>query len=156
LLKGAKSKIPPLELFDQKIAHLKNIQTEIQRINTPIEIAWLKISLQPLKNSLNAKVLAWINVFTSFLQNQFRTTLKNLREFIQATAQGILKNPVDHQKDKTMLMNVMKTISDVKEVEPQTDGIIRRVKEMVNVLKQHGYLSQEKGDEEPLQAIDNA
>jgi len=64
LLKGAKAKIPPLHLFDKKIKDLKGVQNEIGRINTPIEIAWLKISLQPLKNSLNAKVLAWINVFT--------------------------------------------------------------------------------------------
>jgi len=69
-----------------------------------------------------------------------------------------VRNPAegDNNQDKNLLMSVMKTISDVKEVEPQTDGIIRRVKEMVNVLKIHGYLSQEKGDEEPLQAIDNA
>lgn len=86
LLKGAKAKIPPLNLFDKKIKDLKNIQNEINRISTPIEIAWLKISLQPLKNSLNAKVLAWINVFTQFLSTQFKTTLKNLRDFISDTA----------------------------------------------------------------------
>jgi len=45
LLKGAKAKIPPLHLFDKKIKDLKNIQNEINRINTPVEIAWLKISL---------------------------------------------------------------------------------------------------------------
>jgi dynein heavy chain len=82
LLKGAKAKIPNLNLFDQKIKQLKNIQSEINKINTPIEIAWLKFNLQPLKNSLNNKVLAWINVFTSFLAVQFKTTLKNLKKFI--------------------------------------------------------------------------
>ena len=51
-------------------------------------------------------------------------------------------------------MNVMKVISDVKDVEPKTEGIIKRIKEMVNVLKLHGFLQQDKGDEEPLQAID--
>jgi dynein heavy chain len=68
--------------------------------------------------------------------------LKNLRCFIQDTAEGIVKNPADagNQNDKNLLMNVMKVISDVKDVEPKTDGIIRRIKEMVNVLKLHGYL----------------
>jgi hypothetical protein len=47
-------------------------------------------------------------------------------------------------------MNVMKVISDVKDVEPKTEGIIKRIKEMVNVLKLHGFLLQDKGDEEPL------
>ena len=98
-------------------------------------------------------MLAWINVFTQFLSNQFKTTLKNLRNFIQATAEGIRKNPAEggnNNADKNLLMNVMKVISDVKDVEPKTDGIIRRIKEMVNVLKLHGYLIQDKGDEEPL------
>jgi dynein heavy chain len=43
--------------------------------------------------------------------------------------------------DKNLLMQVMKIISDVKDVEPKTEGIIRRIREMVNVLKQHGYIS---------------
>ena len=37
-------------------------------------------------------------------------------------------------------MNVMKVISDLKDVEPKTESIIKRIKEMVNVLKLHGYL----------------
>lgn len=52
-------------------------------------------------------------------------------------------------------MNVMKVISDVKDVEPKTESIIKRIKEMVNVLKLHGYLTPDKNQEEPLQAIDN-
>jgi len=31
----------------------------------------------------------------------------------------------------------MKVISDVKDVEPKTDGIVKRLKEMVNYLKKH-------------------
>jgi len=37
-------------------------------------------------------------------------------------------------------MNVMKVISDVKDVGTKTEGIIKRIKEMVNVLKFHGFL----------------
>lgn len=78
--------------------------------------------------------------------------MKNLRNFISETANGIIKNPAEggNSSDKNLLMNVMKVISDVKDVEPKTDGIIKRIKEMVNVLKLHGYLIQDKGDEEPL------
>jgi len=64
-----------------------------------------------------------------------------LRNFISDTANGIIKNPADpeNQQDKNLLMSVMKVISDVKDVEPKTEGIIKRIKEMVNVLKLHGY-----------------
>jgi|688.fasta_scaffold673992_1 hypothetical protein len=37
-------------------------------------------------------------------------------------------------------MNVMKVISDHKDVELKAESIIKRIKEMVNVLKLHGYL----------------
>jgi len=113
--------------------------------------------LAPLKSSLNAKVTAWQNVYTLFLVTQFKTTLKNLKNFVSSTAQGIGRNPAyeENQSDKNLLMSVMKTISDVKDVEPKTEGIIKRMKEMVNLLKKHQINMQDKGDEEPLQAIDN-
>jgi len=34
-------------------------------------------------------------------------------------------------------MKVMRVISDVKDVEPKSEGIIIRMKEMVNKLKKH-------------------
>lgn len=34
-------------------------------------------------------------------------------------------------------MKVMKIISDVKDVESKTDGIVKRLKDMVNYLKKH-------------------
>lgn len=52
-------------------------------------------------------------------------------------------------------MNVMKVISDVKDVEPKCEGVIKRMKEMVNTLKKHSINMLDKGEEEPLQAIDN-
>jgi dynein heavy chain len=78
--------------------------------------------------------------------------LNNLKNFIKETGAGITKNPADeeNQKDKALLMNVMKVISDVKDVEPKTEGIIRRIKEMVSVLKVQGFLTQDKGESEPL------
>lgn len=53
-------------------------------------------------------------------------------------------------------MKVMRVISDVKDVEPKCEGIVVRMKEMVNKLKKHGVQIMEKGEEDPLQSIDNA
>ena len=50
----------------------------------------------------------------------------------------------------------MRVISDVKDVEPKCEGIVVRMKEMVNKLKKHGVQIMEKGEEDPLQSIDNA
>jgi len=53
-------------------------------------------------------------------------------------------------------MNVMKVISDVKDVEPRREGIIARMKDMVVKLKKHNVIITEKGTDDPLQQIDNA
>lgn len=47
-------------------------------------------------------------------------------------------------------MSVMKVISDVKDVEPTKNGIIKRLKDMFAKLKKHGVNVQEKGQEDPL------
>jgi len=63
-----------------------------------------------------------------------------------------MRNPSDEENtsDKNLLMSVMKVISDVKDVESKTEGIIKRMKEMVNTLKKHNCNMQDKGEEEPL------
>ena len=157
LLKGAKAKVPNLDYFDEKITSLKAIQEEIKKIETPKEIIWLKVNLQPLKQALDGKVTKWIKVYTDFLVHQVKTTIKNLKEFIKKTNDGIKVNPAeaDHQNNKGLLMNVMKIISDVKEVEPKTEAIVKRIKEMVLKLKKHYIQMQEKGQEDTLQDIDN-
>lgn len=98
--------------------------------------------MQPLKSALNAKINLWINVYTSFLKNQFQITLKNVKNFIESTKKGISKNPSDEEnlEDKGLLMTVMKIISNIKDVEPKTEGILKRMKDMVTKLKKHGVI----------------
>lgn len=157
LLRNARARIPNLDLFDEKITNLKAIQVEINKIETPKEILWLKVNLQPLKIALDGRVTRWVKVYTEFLVYQVKTILRNLKDFIKKTNEGIQVNPAEgeNQKNKGLLMKVMKIISDVKEVEPLTDGIVKRIKEMVVKLKKHNVQMQEKGEEDPLQNIDN-
>lgn len=53
-------------------------------------------------------------------------------------------------------MQVMKVISDVKDVETNVPEIVQRLKDMVVYLKKHNVTITEKGEEDPLQSIDNA
>lgn len=91
-------------------------------------------------------------MYTQFLVVQFKTTLKNLKQFINETNDGINSNPADpeNQGNQDLLMAVMKVISDVKDVEPKCEGIVIRMKEMVNKLKKHVVTIVEKGEEDPL------
>lgn len=133
LLKNCRAKIPSLELFDEEITRLKAVQNSIEKIVTPIEIHWLRISLLPLKTSLERRVKEWVEVYTGFLVREFKQTLANFHEFIDRTKEGIRRNPADpeHAGDQNLLMNVMKVISDMKDVDPKHDVIIVRMKDMV-------------------------
>jgi len=53
--------------------------------------------MKPMKDSLNSKVNTWIKIYTDFLVIQFKTTLKNLQNFIINTHEGISKNPAEPQ-----------------------------------------------------------
>lgn len=51
-------------------------------------------------------------------------------------------------------MNVMKHISEVKEVKSVIEEVVQRMKGMVVKLKKHAIpISSDKGAEEPLQSI---
>lgn len=157
LLANARSKVPNMELFDEKILYLKNIQQKIQGITDSDDIGWLKISLTPLKNKLDLKVTQWIKVYTEFLKNQVKICLKNMKEFIHSTNEGIKKDLDDeaNMNDKQLLMQIMQINSIVKDVEPTVGNVVQRIKDMVQTLKKHQVALQEKGEEDPFQVIDN-
>jgi dynein heavy chain len=51
-------------------------------------------------------------------------------------------------------MNVMKHISEVKEVKSKIDMVVERMKSMVVKLKKHSVPIMEKGEEDPIQSIE--
>ena len=92
-----------------------------------------------MKIDLDLKVTQWIRVYTDFLKNQVKISLKNLKDFISKTNDGIKNNPSDEENigNKDMLMSVMKIISDVKDVDPTIKGVVTRIKDMVMILKKN-------------------
>jgi len=128
LLKGAKARTPPLDMFDEKITDLENKKKEIMGMEDTATIGWLKIYVSSLRSSLLTKVNRWINVYTDFLLNQVKTILKNLQNFNHNTQKGILKNPNDFPEDKQLLYSVMQIISDVHELTPQVEVFVEKIK----------------------------
>lgn len=53
-------------------------------------------------------------------------------------------------------MKVMKNISEMKSVKGSITTVIDRMRNMVSKLKKHGIQVAEKGEEEPIQAIEAA
>ena len=148
------------------MTNLKQIQIEVAKIQTPIEKAWIKIDLRNFIKALEVKVNSWIKVYTDFLSTEFKTTLKNLKDFNQRTNRGLKTNPKDvfsnteeiserqKEKNRKLLMDVMKHISEMKSVKLVISSVLDRMRNMVVKLKKHGIQVAEKGEEEPTQAIE--
>lgn len=114
---------------------------------------------------MEVKINNYIKVYTDFLTTEFKTTLKNLKDFNERTINGLKNNPKDafasvenpnerqKEKNRALLMKVMKHISEMKSVKGSITGVIERMRNMVIKLKKHGINIAEKGEEEPLQAI---
>lgn len=151
--------IPSLELFDEKITKLKDLQIEVSKIQTPVEKAWIKIDLRNFIKALEVKINTYMKVYTDFLTHEFKTTLKNLKDFNHRTTVGLKTNPKDvfastenpnerqKEKNRALLMKVMKHISEMKSVRGSITGIIERMRNMVIKLKKHGINVVEKGEE---------
>lgn len=91
-------------------------------------------------------------MYTDFLKNQVKISLKNLKDFISKTNDGIKNNPSDEENiaNKDMLMSVMKIISDVKDVDPTIKGVVTRIKDMVMILKKNQESLNDKNEEDPV------
>lgn len=74
---------------------MKELQVEVSKIQTPVEKAWIKIDLRNFIKALEVKINTYIKVYTDFLTYEFKTTLKNLKEFNQRTNTGLKTNPKD-------------------------------------------------------------
>ena len=110
----------------------------------------------------------WIKVYTDFLVHEYKTTLKNLKQFNLRTNAGLKTNPKDvfanadptnerqKEKNRNLLMKVMKHISEMKNVKGSISVVVDRMRNMVAKLKKHGIQVAEKGEDEPLQAIESA
>lgn len=81
------SGLPPLAAFEAKILHYKAIHAKIEEMKTSIEIGWLRINAQPIKQALSTWASKWVHVYTSFVQNQVTRQLVGLDAFMSQVRQ---------------------------------------------------------------------
>ena len=137
IFQGVSIKIPELNLFNDKISHLKTVQTKIASVQSPNDIAWLRINVEPLKFALNNRVTKWINIYTDFLQKNVTGTIRNLTKFIENISKAIeIEDSENIPQD--ILMRVMSSIRDVRTIKNKCDTLFTPMREQVVLLKKHG------------------
>ncbi len=93
LLKNVVTKMPSFQLFDEKILQLKAVKKKVGFIKNHVEIHWLRINAESLKQSLEVTLNEWIFVYIHFLNTQVKTMIKNCKRFEKYLIEGISVNP---------------------------------------------------------------
>ena len=137
IFQGVSIKIPDLSLFNEKITNLKTIQAKIAAMPSPNDIAWLRISVDPLKGALDKRVTKWISVYTEFLQKNVTGSMRNLTKFIENVGKGIELEKAENIPQEA-LMKIMSSVRDVRTISEICDNIFTPMRDQVALLKRQG------------------
>eukprot|EP00937_MAST-01D_sp_MAST-1D-sp2_P001625 g1625.t1 len=102
-----------LDKYDQIITHYTTVHQQIEALQTPTTLIWLKVNSQPIKTALLKLAVMWREKFTTFLHSGLSGKLHTLEEFMVSTDEG-LEIQVASVKDEANLVAVMERIRDVR------------------------------------------
>ncbi|KAL7443397.1 hypothetical protein ACHAXH_005661 [Discostella pseudostelligera] len=128
-----------LEKFDKEIRKCVEAQADVAKVQSPIDIGWLRIDITPAKRDISLCASKWINLFTSHMRGSIITTLSDLLKFMESTTQG-LSRQVDesHGNQSDELMAVMTVIRDVRLKTVSVPELFGPQRECVQILRHHG------------------
>ena len=145
ILAGVQTKKPNLDLFDEKITQLNRVQQQISEMKVSIDIGWIRVNVNPLRNELKETVTKWIEAYTSFLFSNTVHEITNIQKFIDEVSNGIKVIPegAESKREKEILMQVMTHLRDVKMIKDRTLEEVEPMKQTVLLLKKHGIKMEE-------------
>ena len=125
-----------LGLFDERIVHFREIQSEVSELRHSADIDFLRVNSQPIKQALSTWVTKWVYIYTNHLQEHVTGKLNGLHEFMERINTG-LEAPVP-AGDAEALSRTMTHIRDVrKAMDAMLEGF-SPLRDTVLLLKTHG------------------
>ncbi len=161
IFKDVTASPPPLALFDAEIARLNAVEGKISEIKEFIDIHWIRVRSEKLRESLTSEIKKWIDKYSSYLKHDLTQKLSNLQQFTKDVEEGIKLIPkgTDTPEEKAQLDRVMNLLRDMKEVydvankqNAKGQTMIDLLRESVQTLKKHGITI----DEQVIDQIENA
>jgi len=125
-----------LQLFDDEITKYDNVLLDINKLKSLVDIGWLRVNTQPIKQALSMWVSQWQHTYTNHLVNHVKDSLQDLMNFIGNITHGLKQDVGAH--DKEALMKVMGHIRDVRKMMNSTKEMIGPLFEATALLKKHG------------------
>ena len=153
IFKKVAAKPPPLELFDSEISRLNAVHAKIEEIKEYIDIHWIRVKSDKLRDCLKSRIEKWIEKYSSYLKYDLTQKLDNIQQFIKDVDDGIKLIPeaTNTPEEKAQLDKVMNLLRDMKEVyevagkqNQNKQTMIDLLRESVQMLKKHGLTIDEQ------------
>jgi dynein heavy chain len=125
-----------LARYNEEIEKYETIRKKVHRIESPVDVTWLRVDTNPIKQALVSVLGTWIHQFTTKLKNHLVESLVGIDEFVDKANAGLDKEVQEGNKEQ--LMDVMRAIRDVKNATDSTIAQFEPLKECVSLLKTHG------------------
>lgn len=125
-----------LQKFDEKILHYLTLQSNISESKHSVDICFVRINSQPIKQALSTWVTKWVYMFTQYLHDRVVGDLSDLAEFMKTVNKGL--DSTVPSGDKDALMDCMTHIRDVRKRMEYTEESFEPLRNIVALLRSHG------------------
>ena len=131
------SELLDLQKFDHEIQKFNEIQANVTKFPSPVDIGWLRVDVNPAKQHVSLFATKWINTFTGHIIRKVLSTLSDLHIFMEGVGQGLEKEVLEGAENKSLL-SVMAVIRDVRRKMDYFAEIYEPQNECVQLLKKYG------------------
>lgn len=127
-----------LAKYEAAITKYENTRDTIQKLQSPVDIGWIRINTQPLKSQLTTCTSKWIDMFVQYMKSYMTEKLTTLDKFMNRVNSGLSREVVDGKEGKDALMKVMEDVRDVRKAMDMTQEMFQPMQQTLNLLKAHG------------------
>jgi len=131
-----KVKKPPLEAFEKKVMHYKQVQDEVNNLVNHQDIGWLRVDSKPVRLTMLHWASKWVSLFTDYLHDEIVDEMNDMVNFI-TEANETLDAEVE-EDDQELLQKVLRCIRDVKKRTTKYDDLIEPLRAQAMLLKKFG------------------
>jgi dynein heavy chain len=131
-----------LDMFDAHMAEYGDVQRQIHVLKTPVDLGWIRVNAQPVKQAMSIWVSKWAYQWTQFVFDDILGKLNELEELMvrvehHIALEVVVEGSDPEVVDREALMEVMAVLRDVRKVEHPVMAMFGPLRDEVELLKKH-------------------
>eukprot|EP00960_Hanusia_phi_P073138 767948-Hanusia_phi.AAC.10 len=126
--------IPSVSSFEREIFKYRQIEEEIRFLPGSQVVGWLKIDTRPLRQTLLNLIASWRSAFQDYPLKFVERSITEMLQFISDTSSNLDSDVYEFNS----LVNVLKSLRDIKLVEAKFTSRLNMMLPMLQMLSKHG------------------